>query len=89
MKGLLDKIAAKRSIEGKAKEALDNVGVLLASGLIAGEALLGLLFAGLAFAEVKIFHVFESPWYVASLICILILGVFLVQLPLRKPQRGE
>jgi len=89
MKGLLDKIAAKRAIEGKAKEALDNVGVLLASGLIAGEALLGLLFAGLAFAEVKIFHVFESPWYLASVICILILGVFLVLIPLRRPPRGE
>ena len=83
-KGLVDRIAAKRKIEGKDKEAIDNVGVLLASGLIAGEALLGLLFAGLAFAEIKLFHAFESPWYLVSIVCIGILGLFLVRIPLRK-----
>jgi uncharacterized oligopeptide transporter (OPT) family protein len=84
MKGLVDRIAAKRSIEGKAKEAIDNIGVLLASGLIAGEALLGLLFAGLAFAEIEIFEMFESPSYLFSLVCIAILALFLILPPLRK-----
>jgi uncharacterized oligopeptide transporter (OPT) family protein len=87
MKGLVDRIAAKRSPESKAKEALDNVGVLLASGLIAGEALLGLLFAGLAFAEVRVLHVFESPSYLASLVCIVAIGFFLVRMPLKKTQQ--
>jgi putative OPT family oligopeptide transporter len=88
MKGLLDRIAAKRKIEGKAKESMDNIGVLLASGLIAGEALLGLLFAGLAFAEIKIFHIFEAPWYLASLVCIGLLGLFLVRIPLSSARKG-
>ena len=89
MKGLLDKIAAQRNIEGKAKESIDNIGVLLASGLIAGEALLGLLFAGLQFAEIKIFHVFEAPWYLASLICIGLLGLFLVRTPLNAARKSS
>ncbi|MDP2883488.1 MAG: oligopeptide transporter, OPT family [Ignavibacteria bacterium] len=89
MKDLVDRIAAKRSIEGKKKEAMDNVGVLLASGMIAGEALLGLLFAGLAFAEIGLFHVFDSPWYLASLVCITIIGLALVRLPLKSAQQGE
>jgi hypothetical protein len=89
MKGIVDKVAAKRSVEGKAKERIDNVGVLLASGLIAGEALLGLLFAGLAFAEVKILEVFESPSYLVSLVCMAILGAFLVLPPLRKAQQEK
>lgn len=89
MKGLVDRIAAKRSIEGKKKEAMDNVGVLLASGMIAGEALLGLLFAGLAFTEIKLFQVFGSPWYLASLVCIALIGIALVRLPLKSAQQGE
>jgi len=89
MKGLVDRIAAKRSIEGKKKEAMDNVGVLLASGMIAGEALLGLLFAGMAFAEIGLFRVFDSPWYLASLVCITIIGFALVRLPLKSAQQGE
>jgi uncharacterized oligopeptide transporter (OPT) family protein len=89
MKGLVDRIAAKRSIEGKKKEAMDNVGVLLASGMIAGEALLGLLFAGMAFAEIRLFRVFDSPWYLASLVCITIIGFALVRLPLKSAQQGE
>jgi hypothetical protein len=89
MKGLFDLLAARSSLEGKAKEGIDNIGVLLASGLIAGEALLGLLFAGLAFGEVKIPHLFEEPSYLLSLAGIALLGLFLVRLPLRSARRSE
>jgi putative OPT family oligopeptide transporter len=87
MKGLFDRLAAKRSIEGKKKEAIDNVGVLIASGMIAGEALLGLVFAGMAFADVRMFHVFDSPWYIASLVCIGLIGFVLVRTPLGSKER--
>ena len=83
MKGLLDRIAEKRKMETGAKEKMGNVGVLIASGLIAGEALLGLVFAGLAFAEIKLFHMFESPSYLLSLVCIGIIGFLLIRAPLR------
>ena len=83
MKGLLDRIAEKRKMETGAKEKMGNVGVLIASGLIAGEALLGLLFAGLAFAEIKLFHMFESPSYLLSLVCIGVIGFLLIRAPLR------
>jgi uncharacterized oligopeptide transporter (OPT) family protein len=84
MKGLLDRIAEKRKMETGAKEKMGNVGVLIASGLIAGEALLGLLFAGLAFAEIKLFHMFESPSYLLSLVCIGVIGFLLIRAPLRN-----
>ena len=84
MKGLLDRFAEKRKMETGAKEKMGNVGVLLASGLIAGEALLGLLFAGLAFGEIKLFHMFESPSYALSLICIAVIGFMLIRAPLRN-----
>jgi putative OPT family oligopeptide transporter len=84
MKGALDGFLKKRSLETSAREKIDNVGVLLASGLIAGEALLGLLFAGLAFREVELFEAFKSPSYLLSVAFILIIGAVLVGLPLRK-----
>jgi uncharacterized oligopeptide transporter (OPT) family protein len=84
MKGLLDKIAEKRKLDAGTKEKMNNIGVLLSSGLIAGEALLGLLFAGLAFAEIKIFHMFELPTYLLSLACIAIIGFMLVRIPLKN-----
>jgi uncharacterized oligopeptide transporter (OPT) family protein len=84
IKGLLDRAAEKRKLTGSTREAMNNVGVLLASGLIAGEALIGLLFAGLAFAEVDIFQAFEAPWYLWSAVSIGIIGWFLIRLPLRS-----
>ncbi|MEO0248978.1 MAG: OPT/YSL family transporter, partial [candidate division WOR-3 bacterium] len=84
MKGLLDQIAERRKMEARAKEKMTNVGVLLASGLIAGEALLGLLFAGLAFAEVKLFGMFEAPSYGLSLVCIGLIALLLLRTPLRN-----
>lgn len=84
MKGLLDQIAERRKVEAGTKEKMTNVGVLLASGLIAGEALLGLLFAGLAFAEVKLFGMFAEPSYSLSLVCIALIGFLLIRTPLAK-----
>lgn len=87
MKGILEKIGEKRKLNDGQKEKMNNVGVLLASGLIAGEALLGLMFAGFAFAEVKLFHAFESPLYSLSMAAMIILGIFLIRIPLGKVKK--
>ncbi|MBI4720766.1 MAG: oligopeptide transporter, OPT family [Chitinivibrionia bacterium] len=89
MKGLLENILQKRSAGADAKEKINNMGVLLASGLIAGEALLGLLFAGLAFREIDIPAVFASPSYLLSLVFIAILGLVLIGLPLRNARKEK
>jgi hypothetical protein len=57
--------------------------------LIAGEALLGLLFAGLAFAEVKVFNIFDSPPYLLSLVGLFGLLFFMVWAPLRISQKAK
>jgi putative OPT family oligopeptide transporter len=48
VKGIIDRTSEKRKHNAAQKARIENTGVLLASGLIAGEALVGLLFAGLA-----------------------------------------
>jgi putative OPT family oligopeptide transporter len=46
MRGLVDRLAAKRGYNAAQKARVENAGVLTASGLIAGEALMGLAVAG-------------------------------------------
>ena len=53
IKGILDKVIAKRAFNDAQKIRTENNGVLLASGLIAGEALVGLVFAALAILEIS------------------------------------
>lgn len=77
-KGLLEKRIGMRKLGGEDKETVTNTGTLLASGLIAGEAILGILFATLAFAEIKLFHVFDHPSYLLGLVGIIAIGSFLV-----------
>jgi len=63
---------------------MSNIGTLLASGLIAGEALIGLLFAGLAFFEIPLKPVFEHPSFITSLFVFLLIGFILVFIPVVK-----
>jgi len=84
MKGIIDKRVEKGNYTAEQKEKISNTGILLSSGLIAGEALIGLLFAGLAFADIKLFHMFSEPSFIGSLIAIFLIGVFLVRIPLSK-----
>ncbi|MBM3311757.1 MAG: oligopeptide transporter, OPT family, partial [Candidatus Aminicenantes bacterium] len=76
-KSVVEKRLEKGKVEGEAKEKATNRGTLLASGLIAGEALIGILFAGLAFAEIELFQVFKKPPYSLGLAVLCALGVFL------------
>lgn len=46
---LTDKVVAKRNLNAAQKARTENTGVLIASGLIAGEALMGLVVAGYVF----------------------------------------
>ncbi|MGA2384033.1 MAG: oligopeptide transporter, OPT family [Gemmatimonadales bacterium] len=68
------------------KARVENTGILLAAGLIAGEALIGLLFAALAFGSVN-YATFLLPsgavlgfWF--ALVVLVFLGWLLVQVPL-------
>ncbi|MGB7297253.1 MAG: OPT/YSL family transporter, partial [Candidatus Aminicenantales bacterium] len=77
-KGFLERRVETKKIESEVKERVINTGTLLASGLIAGEALVGILFATLAFAEIEFFKAFDQPSYWLGLIGLLAIGAFLV-----------
>ena len=84
IKGLLDKRAAKKNFNEAQKVRSENNGVLLASGLIAGEALIGLLFAFLVIMKLKTPIIFVEPSFLVSLIVFIVIGFVLVRVPLKN-----
>ncbi|MDW7759532.1 MAG: oligopeptide transporter, OPT family [Acidobacteriota bacterium] len=87
IKGLLD-VFRKRYKHNEAQKARsENVGILLASGLIAGEALMGLLIAFLAIGGIfifKYFVFFENPSFLISLPVIFLVAWILIRIPLKN-----
>jgi len=74
---------------------VENTGVLLAAGLIAGEALIGLLFAGLAVADLDfpswlpgMFGFLPFPFGV-SLLVFLLIGWILIGIPIKNAGRPD
>jgi putative OPT family oligopeptide transporter len=61
---------------------IENVGILTASGLIAGEALMGLVIATFRFFEWPLPKIFAEPSYLFGFAVIVMLGVLLIRLPL-------
>ena len=68
---------------------VDNTGILIASGLIAGEALTGLLFAYFKFKDIPVLEFFKDPSYVAGFVVLLIMGFAMVRVPLANAGRPE
>jgi len=89
IKAVVDKLAAKKSFNEAQKARMENTGILLASGLIAGEALTGLLRAALTFFNVKIPGIFAAPSYLFGLVFLGIIGLYLVAVPLRNAGPAE
>lgn len=79
---VIDVIIERRKYSTKEISCIDNRGVLLASGLIAGEAFMGLLFAALAFSDVMVPNLWEGSPFTLSIVVIIALGFLLVRIPL-------
>jgi hypothetical protein len=94
IKGIVEKYNEKRKFNDAQKSRVENTGILIAAGLIAGEALIGLLFAGFAFFEIPLFAIFTTP-SVETIPLLLALGVLifigwlLVRIPLKNSGKPD
>ncbi len=77
-----DKLRDRRGLNDAQKARVDNAGVLTASGLIAGEALCGLVIAGLVGSGHNVTLLSWAPPFWAALIALLVLVIALVRVPL-------
>ncbi|MCI4445547.1 MAG: oligopeptide transporter, OPT family [Candidatus Aminicenantes bacterium] len=90
IKGLLDKAVSKRQLNPAQKARVENVGVLLAAGLIAGEALTGLIRAAWKFFFLQhivgkdIPIIFSNPSYLGGLVVLVLIGFYLIAVPLKN-----
>ncbi|MCK6623223.1 MAG: oligopeptide transporter, OPT family [Calditrichia bacterium] len=89
IRGIVDKMGESRKFNAAQKARVENNGVLLASGLIAGEALVGLVFAGLAFYEKPIPHILEHSSFITSLFVFLLIGLVLTLIPVRNAGKPD
>ena len=88
IRGFVDKLAGKRDYNAAQKARVENAGVLAASGLIAGEALVGLIVAGVvAFRSDNTFPTIAAfapvaPWLAIPVVALL--AAYLIYVPLGK-----
>jgi putative OPT family oligopeptide transporter len=79
---LTDSMKKSRGYNEAQQARVENVGILTASGLIAGEALMGLVIATFRFFEWPLPQIFANPSYLFGFAVIMVLAVLLVRLPL-------
>jgi putative OPT family oligopeptide transporter len=87
-----DKLAERRNYNAAQKARVENAGILTASGLIAGEAILGLVWAGLQFAPPSVrdhLQVFAHPSYLAGMLVLAGLAFLMVWSPLSSAGRPD
>jgi putative OPT family oligopeptide transporter len=86
---ITDTLRDRRGYNDAQKARVDNAGVLTASGLIAGEALCGLLIAGLVGSGHDVTFVkWEAP-FITALIALIALTLVMVRVPLANAGRPE
>jgi OPT oligopeptide transporter protein len=81
---ITDSLAQRRGLNAAQKARAENVGVLVASGLIAGEALTGLLVATFRFFNWPLPRIFANPSSVAGMAVLVFLGWLMISTPLRN-----
>ncbi len=86
---ITDSLRDRRGFNDAQKARVDNAGVLTASGMIAGEALCGLVIAGLVGSghEVTLFK--WTPPYLLALAALALLAIVMIRLPLASCGRPE
>ncbi len=83
VKGVVDMFIAKRGYNEGQKARVENIGVLLAAGFIAGEALTGLAFAPFKIAKVDLLVIFSNPPFAISALILILIAYVMIQIPLK------
>lgn len=85
IKGIVNMMVENRKFNEAQKARVENSGVLVASGLIAGEALMGLVVAAVVFFRKEGFPSLDwTPLGILPLVVGLILAVYLIFFPLNR-----
>lgn len=89
VKGIVDMMVEKRKFGKIQKERVENIGVLLASGFVAGEALTKLGFAPFRMAKVEMFEFFKEPPLIIGFAILAFIGFLMIQIPIKNAGKEE
>ena len=91
IKGIAEKMAARKKLNPAQRARMDNLGILIAAGLIAGEGLTGLLRAAWKFfflqnilVKIDIPTIFANPSYIGGLAVLVLLALYMIYIPLKN-----
>ncbi|MCE1190463.1 MAG: oligopeptide transporter, OPT family [Ignavibacteria bacterium] len=89
IKGVVERMSDKKGHNAAQKARIENTGVLLAAGLIAGEALVGLIIAGFKFAKVDLPAIFDVPSFYVSVGILGAIAAYLISIPLKNAGNAD
>ncbi len=89
IKGVVDIICEKRKYTKPQLARIENIGILIASGLVAGEAITNLGFAPFKIAKVEFFKIFEEPPLIIGFAVLAFIAFILIQFPLKNAGKPE
>jgi putative OPT family oligopeptide transporter len=89
IKGVVDIICEKRKYTKPQLARIENLGILIASGLVAGEAITNLGFAPFKIAKVEFFKFFEEPPLLIGYVVLALVAFILIQFPLKNAGKPE
>jgi putative OPT family oligopeptide transporter len=81
LRWVADSVSDRKGHNAAQKSRVESIGVLTASGLIAGEALVGLVVATFAYFEKPIPAIFEHPSYLVGLLVLGVIAYTLIKIP--------
>lgn len=84
-----DTLAARRNYNEAQRTRTENTGILVASGLIAGEALLGLVTAFFAWRKIPLPVFFPDPPFLLGMLVMSMIAFVLVRIPLTNAGRPD
>ena len=86
---ITDKLRDRRGLNDAQKARVENAGVLTASGMIAGEALCGLVIAALVGSDHDVTLFKWTPPYLVALAALAVLAIVMIRVPLANAGRPE
>jgi putative OPT family oligopeptide transporter len=89
VKGIVEMVCEKKGFNAAQKARVENVGILLAAGFIAGEALTGLAFAPLKIAQINLWRIFEKAPISIGLVVLVLISLIMIMVPVRNAGRPD
>jgi putative OPT family oligopeptide transporter len=86
---ITDQVRNRRGLNDAQKARVENAGVLTASGLIAGEAMMGLIIAAFRFFDIQMPSLFPEPSFIAGMAVMVLVALVMIRVPLANAGRPD